>query len=412
MKKESIFFTITITFVIALLLVLVSFSILYKVNQKREEHYINKTMIDTTKMFLRELRFKGLTEELKEDLNSINFSLISDRAEQNKILEDKNLKHLSLKRKDRSRIRLEHLELDGKHYSYINLYRKTFMLVNNNESTSHQAIIVTIFIIILVAFILLYIMTLKKLKPLKILQQKVQNFGDEEFDISCASDKKDEISLLANEFDRSAKKLKSIKESRNIFIRNIMHELKTPIAKGKFLTELPQNEENSIKMQKVFYRLESMINEFASIEELLASKNTLETKEYYLEDIIDNSIDILMCDENQVGKEYKNIKLNVNFKLFSIAVKNLLDNGIKYSANRYITVRTQDEKIIFENIGEGLQHPLESYFEPFFKGGDVKSNQSFGLGLYIIKHILEANNYKLKYVYENTTNKFTLSLTK
>ena len=47
-----------------------------------------------------------------------------------------------------------------------------------------------------------------------------------------------------------------------------MHELKTPITKGRFLTQLEQNPENNEKLKSVFNRLESLINEFASIEEL------------------------------------------------------------------------------------------------------------------------------------------------
>jgi two-component system OmpR family sensor kinase len=49
----------------------------------------------------------------------------------------------------------------------------------------------------------------------------------------------------------------------------------------------------------VFNRLESLINEFASIEELISSKN-IEKKSYFLEDLLDNAKDILMIDDNYV----------------------------------------------------------------------------------------------------------------
>lgn len=407
MKKDSIIFAITVTFAISLVLILISFGVLYSGSKKREEHFMQKSNSDATQLFFREFRHSGLTQELEDDLKGMNFSIITNSAEQNKIVNNKNIKHQELG--DRGRSRFEHLELESKYYVYIQTPRGNALLVNNNKrNTNHQRTILVIFLVISLAFIFLYITTLQKLKPLKTLRLKVENFGDEEFDIECASSNQDEISLLANEFDKSAKKLKKLKESRNIFIRNIMHELKTPITKGKFLTQLPQTEENTQVMQKVFYRLEALINEFASIEELMSSKGALEKKEYYLADVVDNAVDLLMCDEENVIHVYENIKINIDFKLFSIALKNLIDNGIKYSVDKKVTIKTESGKIVFENRANELLYSLDEYYEPFFKGENVKSNQSFGLGLYIVKNILNANDYNLKYMHEDGVNRFIL----
>ncbi|PHQ64835.1 MAG: histidine kinase, partial [Sulfurimonas sp.] len=345
MNKNSIIFTITTTFIIALALVLVSFSILYKVSEKREDFFMVKRGMEATNLFMRDFKHHGLTQKLKEDLKLINYTIIIDPTEQRKILNKQNIKYGESHTRGRGRTKIQQLSLDDKYYVYIQTRRGNIILQNDTQSESHKGTILIIFAVILFTFIFLYISTLKKLKPLNTLKDKVQNFGDEEFDISCASDKKDEISLLANEFDKAAKKLKKLKESRNIFIRNIMHELKTPITKGKFLTELPQTEENNTKMQKVFYRLESLINEFASIEELISTKKVLEKKDYQLADIIDNAVDLVMCDEDNVITEFENITISVDFKLFSIAVKNLIDNGIKYSPDKKIFIKTEKGKI-------------------------------------------------------------------
>lgn len=408
MNKNSIIFTITITFIIALILILISFVGLYKVSEKREEFFMIERSMDATKLFMRDFKHRGLTQELEEDLKLINFSIIIDPVQQKKVLDNSNAKYEEVHIRGRGGAKIQPFRLDNSHYMYIQTRRGNVILEDNNKPERHIGSIIIIFAVVLFTFVFLYITTLKKLKPLKTLKNKVQNFGDEEFDISCASEKKDEISLLANEFDKSAKKLKKLKESRNVFIRNIMHELKTPITKGKFLAELPQNKENNSKMQKVFYRLESLISEFASIEELISTKKVLQKKEYHLADIVDNSVDILMCDEEDVIKEFENIKVNVDFRLFCIAVKNILDNGIKYSPNNKVVVKTQDKRIIFENIGKELLYPLQAYYEPFFKADSVKSNQSFGLGFYIINNILNANGYKLEYKYEQGINRFII----
>jgi len=406
-NKRSIFFTITITFIVSLILIIISFTVLFKSGTQMERHFIKKRNIDVSKMILRETRHNGITKELKENLKEIDFALITDYKQQKRILKNKNIviTHISNSR----RARVQYLKLNDKNLIFMHIKRDRILLIDNNKHRNNKYTLIAIFSVILFLFILLYITTLKKLIPLKDLKDKMKNLADEDFDIDCATTKQDEISQLANEFDKSAKKLKQLKESRNVFIRNIMHELKTPITKGKFLTQLPQTQENNETMQKVFYRLESLISEFTTIEELISTKKELIKKEYYLRDVIDNAIDILMCDENEVVEDFENIKVNIDFQLFSIAIKNLLDNGIKYSENKQVTIKTIDNQIEFHNIGTKLVYPLENYFEPFFKGDNVKSNQSFGLGLYIVKHILEANNYKIEYIYENNTNKFILS---
>lgn len=410
MNKDSIIFTITTTFMIALVLVLVSFGMLYKVSEKREEHSMAKRSMEATKMFLRDFRHHGLTQELEEGLRLIDHSIISDLDQQREILNDPNIQYVESHVRARGRVKVQRLRLHDRHYVYIETREGDVILEDDNRPESHKGAILIVFAVIFLTFVSLYLTTLKKLRPLNTLKEKVQDIGDEEFDISCASDKKDEISLLANEFDRSAKKLKKIKAARNVFIRNIMHELKTPITKGKFLIELPQTEENTTKMQKVFYRLESLINEFASIEELISTNKGLAKREYYLIDIIDNAMDILFVDQDSVIiEDMTDVKVSVDLRLFTIIMKNLIDNGIKYSEDGLVFIRCEDKKIYVSSRGEGLRYDLENYLEPFFKGDlDAKEERGFGLGLYIVNEIMLKHGFDFSYEYKGNENIFVV----
>jgi len=405
-KKQSIFFTITITFVIAIILIVISFTVLYKIDKHREKHFSHKREMDVSRMVLREFRYRGISKDLIQNLRDMNFFIIINKKKQKSIFENKDL--IVNKTFQIRMANIKYFNINSQTFIYISTPTYKILLENKNQTISNQYTLIAIFLLLLSIFILLYFITIHKLKPLKDLKEKMKNFASEQFDVDCATNKQDEISQLANEFDKTAKKLQNIKESRNIFIRNIMHELKTPITKGKILTQLPQTTQNNETMQKVFYRLESLISEFSTIEKLISTQKVLNKKEYYLSDIIDEAVDILMCDEDEILLDFKDIKINVDFQLFSIAIKNLLDNGIKYSTNKKIKVKTDGTQIIFENRGEKLKYPLKNYFEPFFKGDNVKSNQSFGLGLYIVKHISEANDYKIEYSYNNGINRFIL----
>lgn len=401
MNKNSIIFSTTLNFLITSLLLIVSFIFLlshenFKKNEQIFERYKPIIKMVSGKKFY-------FDKDFHKNLLDMNYELFESKEEIKNILS--NNKKMIFSRSNKHNETFKIFEIDGKIYLFFEKL-DTQILIKDLESQNLTNSFYTIFVFVslLIVITILYINTLKKLLPLKELKDKVINFGDEKFDFELSnSSSKDEVTLLANEFKKSAQKLKNIKESRNIFIRNIMHELKTPITKGKFLLQLEKSDENIEKLKMVFNRLESLINEFATIEELISQNRVLEKKSYFLEDLLDNAKDILMIDDNCVKNSYENIKLNVNFKLFSIAIKNLIDNAIKYSNDKKVEVLTQNEDILFVNSGKKLEGDFEKYLEPFYS---KSSNESFGLGLYIVFNILKANGYNLLYKYEDGRNIF------
>lgn len=406
MNRQSIFFTIAVSFIISILLVIISFLILLTHDYRMKEGRLLDKYMPVSKMVNR-VDFV-FDEMLMRNLSEMNYKLLTNISEINTITYNHKTKVLFERihpRNNNDIFRI--LNLNDNNYIYMKKKGEVVLIKDEDTSNSNSHIyIILVFAILFITIVLVYLITLRKLMPLKILKDKVKTLGDENFDFECCNtNAKDEVSQLAVEFKKSAEKLKSLKEARNIFIRNIMHELKTPITKGKFLTSLEQNEENNEKLKSVFNRLEALINEFASIEELISSSKNIEKKFYFLDDIIDNAKDILMVEDEKVITKHENKKLEVNFKLFSIAVKNLIDNAVKYSPNKEVIIKNEEDNIIFENIGKALEEPFERYFEPFFSNED-KSKDSFGLGLYIVHNILKANGYILKYEYIDGINRF------
>ena len=406
MNRQSIFFTISVSFIISILLVIISFLILITNDYKMKEGQLLDKYVPVIKMVNRQEK-ANFDEEFIKSLEEINYKFFMDKGEINAITYNPQTKILLEKTHPKHNDIFRILILNDKNYIYMKKKGDVILIQDDNTSNSNSHIyIILVFAILFITIILVYLITLRKLMPLKILKDKVKTLGDENFDFECCNtDRKDEVSQLAMEFKKSALKLKSLKESRNVFIRNIMHELKTPITKGKFLTQLERNDENNEKLKSVFNRLESLINEFASIEELISSNKNIEKKFYFLDDVIDNAKDILMVEDENVISKYDNKKLEINFKLFSIAIKNLIDNAIKYSPNKQVLIRNEEDNIIFENEGKELEFSLDKYFEPFFSNED-KSKDSFGLGLYIVHNILKANGYTLEYEFENGINRF------
>lgn len=408
MKRDSIFFTLGVTFFISFVLVVISFLVVIKSNYEQKIEHLEHRYFPIVRMIHGECnRRGGVTPELLQNLESLNLEIMTSEEDIQNLLKSPKTEQIFHKR---HRIFDFELLLNGdNYYLHFNTLRQKLIIKDNDSQVySNTVFIVAIFGFIITALILSALATFRKLYPLKLLKNKVQSLGEENFDFECCnSNSKDEVTLLAKEFKKSALKLKNIKEARNVFIRNIMHELKTPIAKGKFLVELDEAKKEDFA--KIFYRLESLINEFASIEEVIATKHKIEKKEYFVSDIIDNSLDLLYIEQDNVKLDIKDEKISVNFKLFSIALKNLIENGIKYSSDGMVHIYNDEGIIYVENQGEGLKKPLEEYFEPF-NGKEEVSNGSFGLGLYITKNLLDVNGYTIGYEYKDAKVIFSIKV--
>lgn len=267
-----------------------------------------------------------------------------------------------------------------------------------------------VFLFVSFAFlILLYMWLLKSLSPLKKLKDDISKFSKGDLSINCKSHKKDEIADVSNEFDNAVKKIKLLLESRQLFLRTVMHELKTPIAKGRIVSELVKEEKQKNRMINIFESLDFLINDFAKIEQIISRNYKLEKKEILFSDILDNSMFMLMLEKKeQVSKKLdKKKKIKVDFDLMSLVFKNLLDNALKYSSDKKVLVLQNNKEIVFVSNGNKLEKDFEEYFEPFHNTVKSKSH-GMGLGLYIVKSILDIHEFDFKYEFSNNQNFFKI----
>lgn len=259
----------------------------------------------------------------------------------------------------------------------------------------------TLMSVLLISFALI----IYRLRPLRRLRKQIARFGEGDMGVRFKTSGSDEIALIANELDSTQNKIRSLIESRTLFLRNIMHELKTPIAKGRIITTMLNDEKQRGRFEGIFERLESLIGEFALIEEITSGNQYHEKKEYRLIDIIDGAIDLAMVEYEAVEREIDaSIKIEADYRLFVTAVKNLIDNAIKYSPKKSMKIWREEGEIIFANEGEPLKKPLSYYIEPFTKEHPTKD--SFGLGLYIVDAILKEHDYVLAYERRDLLNCF------
>jgi two-component system OmpR family sensor kinase len=278
------------------------------------------------------------------------------------------------------------------------------------------------FIILILTFSLLvwlYISTIKSIEPIREFGKVVRKLAGGDTSVQFVYDGNDEIGELSHEFNKATRTIANLHNSRTLFLRTIMHELKTPIGKGRIVAEMVEEEVSRNRLIKVFKRLEVLINEFTKMEQVITKNYTLERDTYSLKDVFERAISILMFEPEQVTKRVhtdlgnKPFFINVDLGLMSLAFKNLMDNAIKYGKDNMVKVVFKRNVLSFYNKGEPLEKPIEEYRQAFSSSTKRdKAGGGLGLGLYIVDNILKLHDLKLNYEYKNAQHRFFIVLTR
>ncbi|WP_457605284.1 ArsS family sensor histidine kinase [Nitratifractor sp.] len=306
-------------------------------------------------------------------------------------------------------------EGEKKNFDIVNVNLHRYILINNDrfklilENLNRPRFPLELFIAFAGAFsllVILYFWMIRSIQPLSELKSQIIRFSQGDLDIHCHSDRRDEIAEVANAFDRAVATIRDLLRSRQLLLRAIMHELKTPIAKGRLVSEMVPDPKQRKRFHAIFERLNLLIDEFAKVEQITSKKFQPDFHSYKASDILEGSIDLLMLEDpsrhiHTVIRQ--DFTLRGDFELLTLAIKNLIDNGIKYSPDHHVDLLVQPRQIQISNRGEPLSQPIEHYFTPFHN-----SRHGLGLGLYIIKNIIDIHRMELRYRHENGVNTFTI----
>lgn len=403
MNRSSIFYTITFIFLFAGVSVTLGFLWLMAYDQQNYTRELNAkySLIANVKLLqlngmINEKEFEEQTKNYNQMIKIDDVKELQAITKQGEILEKVAV--------DKGRVEI----ISYKDEIYLNIvYNEEIYLYKDQEYQTYRYFIIkAIGAAVFVVLILLYFFILRKLKPLRTLKKQIDRFAQGKLnEIEDVSTGNDEISQVAEAFHRAILQIIKLNQSRQFFLRNIMHELKTPITKGLITLEMLEDDKYKERLEGIFNRLEILINEFAAIEQITSGAAFINRKKYNILDILDEAKEISMRDENNIrvfmGESFF---VNVDFKLFTTAIKNMIDNGIKHSLDGFVQIDIMEDYICFKNRGNELNNTLEYYTQAFTQGSKQKS--SFGLGLYIVNTILESHNMKLDYAYEDGINLF------
>lgn len=252
------------------------------------------------------------------------------------------------------------------------------------------------------------------LKPIPILKNAMEKVSKGEFDIKLETESKiDEIRKAYESFNIMVKELQSTEILQTDFISNVSHEFKTPINAIEGYAMLLQGEE--ISDEQCEY-IDKILQNTKRLTELIGGILLLSKIE---NQVIAPKKEIFRLDEQIrkviVALEMKWTKKEIEFDISMDEILydgnqsllyhvwlNLIDNAIKFSkqgGNIKITLEKKDNNVEFviEDNGEGISdEDMKHIFDKFFQADSSHNKEGNGLGLTLVKRILNINEGKIE----------------
>lgn len=274
-------------------------------------------------------------------------------------------------------------------------------------------------IAILVASILSMIILQRTGSNIKHLERATRRIADGDLDSEVNLKGGDEVSHLADSFNAMRISLKEEQAIRNRFLMGVSHDLRTPLTTIEGYIEaikdgvIPLDQIDSVmdKLQNKSRLLESRILELIDYVKMQTGEWQLALEEVPLKSVL-TDLDEVYTDELTIaGRNFSmvldlssNLKLKMDTALFVRMLENLINNAIKYSSvDSEIKMISQyhggDLTFSVINSGEVIPIPIQNLvFEPFFRASPSRNAPGFGLGLSIVKSIVDAHQWRLELI--------------
>ena len=222
----------------------------------------------------------------------------------------------------------------------------------------------------------------------------------------------EQLLSVIDDLEEKNKNMIRMEKMKVDFLRSASHELKTPLAGLRIILE---NMEYNVGKYKdrdkylaesidVVDHMTEIVMEILKLSKLQEWSSSDE--EIFIGDEIDRVLEKYMAlaanKDISISENIDNIKIKMGRAVFGKAMLNLIGNAVKYTAEKgCIRIYTEDNHLIIENTCEPLsEEEISKAFEIFYHGNSESqcTHQGNGLGLYIVKNIME--NYGFGYSFE------------
>lgn len=272
-------------------------------------------------------------------------------------------------------------------------------------------------IILLVAVVILYFVTKQITRPLYEMAIAARSYAKGDFSRKVRVAPEGELGVLVLTFNQMAENLDRLEATRREFIADVSHELRTPMTTiGGFIDgmldgTIPQETQQKylLLVSEEVKRLSRMVNNLLDVAKIQSGEIT-----YHIEpfDLTELAYRVMLTMEDRIAE--RGIELTHALPEESVyalgdhdaiyrVIYNLMDNAVKFTGDQgkiHLGLYRRAGKVFFavRNSGAGIpQQEVGKIFERFYKTDKSRgeNRKGVGLGLYMVKNIIEAHGEDL-----------------
>ena len=295
------------------------------------------------------------------------------------------------------------------------------------------SLLTTFLVGIAIVWISTYFIIRRLTKPLDDFQDRITQISANELNaqIPVSPSRNDEITLLARAFNQMLVRIEKSFSAQRDFTANASHELRTPISRITFqLDNLLASEGLSLATRQYLHSISGNVSQLTELINsllILAKNSPGETKAQFKIERID---ELIFAAYDQVGRSFPDFKMNFEIienedlgnglevraakQVLEIAIANLLRNAYQYSSDKTATVvlhQVQEDQLtlIISNLGDPLTTTeTDKLFQPFTRGTNARQSSGSGLGLSIVKRILDYHGASIRHLEKDGQHQFVI----
>jgi len=273
--------------------------------------------------------------------------------------------------------------------------------VSGDYGRAHAMMVVTLLALMAGVFATAWLVIRRALRPLRLLGAGVAALGEGQLDVTVPRQSDDEFGLLTDAFNRMAGRVREMLRARERLLRDVSHELRSPLTRMKVALEMLPDGPERRSMAADVGEMERMVTQLLDLERLRDGPRPVTARH--------DLVALVRSEADRAGGRAPGVRvvaapaaleLDLDPEGIRAVLRNLIENALAHalpdSAAVEIAVAAAGHEAVVRVSDDGAGFPeadRERLFEPFFRADASRSRVSggFGLGLSIARRIMEAH---------------------